>query len=125
MMVKNKVHSRAKISCKYSLCRQDNLLHINKNAFGRMHTARSLPYGGLCLGGSLSRGVSVQGSLSRAVSIQGGLCPGGLCLEGLCPGGSLAREISVQGGLCLKGLCPGVPLTETSSPPCEQNHRCL
>ena len=50
---------------------------------------RSHGQGGLCLGGSLSRGslsrrVSVQGSLSKVVSVQGVLCP-----EGVCPGGSL------------------------------------
>ena len=44
---------------------------------------------GLCKGGSLFSGVSVQGK---------GLCPGGVCLGGFCPG-----EVSIQG----KGLCPG------------------
>ena len=52
---------------------------------------------GFCPGGSLSGGggisVSVQGgiclggSLSRGVSVQGGLCPVSLCPGGLCPGG--------------------------------------
>ena len=42
--------------------------------------------GGLCLWGSVSRGVSVQG-----FSIQGAV-----------------RGVSVQGDLCLGGLCPGV-----------------
>ena len=70
----------------------------------RMHTARTLPYGG-----SLSRWVSVQGgSLSRWVSVQGGHCPDGkLCPEGdLCPGGSLSR-----GSLRPGGLSPGGSLS--------------
>ena len=60
--------------------------------------------GGLCPGGSLSRGglclrVSVQGGLCPGgVSVQGGLCPG----RSLCPGWSLSRR-----GLCPEvGLCP-------------------
>ena len=40
--------------------------------------------GGLCPGGSLSRGVCPGGSQSWGVSVQGDLCPG----------------VSVQGGLC-------------------------
>ena len=49
----------------------------------------SLSQGGLCLGGSLSGGVSVWG--------------------GLCLGGSISGGISVQGG-----LCHGDPRTVTS-----------
>ena len=44
--------------------------------------------GGICLGVTLSGGLSVQrgGSLSRMVTVQGCLCPGGLCLGlSLCP----------------------------------------
>ena len=49
--------------------------------------------GGLCLGGSLSRRVSVQG-----VSVQGSLSGrGALCLGGACPGGSLSRGRSLSG----------------------------
>ena len=50
-----------------------------------------------CSGGSLSQhapqvtwpgeGVSVQGGLCLGGSLSRGLCPGGLCLGGLCPGG--------------------------------------
>ena len=54
----------------------------------------SVREGCLCLGGSLSRGVSVLGSLSRGVFVQG------VCI---CPGGSLPRGISVQGRGCLSG----------------------
>ena len=70
----------------------------------------------------------------------GGLCPRGLCLgrslfRGLCLG------VSVWGvcmGVSVWGICPedgvsaqgvslsgGFSLTETPSPPCEQNHRQL
>ena len=94
-----------------------------------MHTACSLLYGGeggLCLGGSLSRGVSVQvvfvqgGSLSR-----GSLCPEGVLSPGrsLSRGGSLSREVSVwgvsvQGNLCPGGvICPEEGLPEKDTPP--------
>ena len=73
---------------------------------------------GLCPGGFLSKGLSVQG-----VSVQGGLCPrGGLCPggvsvqgEGLClGGGSLSGgRVSVQGRVSVRGegLCPGEGLS--------------
>ena len=87
---------------------------------------RSHDQGGLCSGGSLSRGflsrgnLCPRGSLSRGSVSRGGgsvsrgegsLSRGGGSLSrgvsvqsvkrGLCPGGSLSR------GLCLGGLCPG------------------
>ena len=101
---------------------------------------RSHDQGGLCPGGSLSMGVSVQGSLSRGVSVQGvsvqeslsrgvsvqeeSLSKGGLCLgvsvQGvsvhgvLCPGfsvqESLSRGVYVWGSLS-GGLCPGGSLS--------------
>ena len=71
--------------------------------------------GGLCPGGSVSSGVSVQGvyvwgylsrvsvweSLSREVSVQGlsvqgGLCPGDLCPGCLCLGCLYPWEVSVS-----------------------------
>ena len=68
--------------------------------------------GGVCLGVSVWGvsvwGVSVQGVSVWGISVQGGFCPGvsvqgGVCLVGLCPG-----------GLCLGGLCPGgVSVRET------------
>ena len=72
-----------------------------------MRTARSLPYGGVSPGGSLSRE-----SLSRRVSIQVGFSVRGVSVqEGLCPGGFLSRgflsrEVSVQ----------GISVRETPSP---------
>ena len=78
--------------------------------------SRSLS-GGLCLGGSLSKGIYVQGdlcprgSLSKGISVQGGLCPGASLSRGgsLCPeegvsvqgvsGGSLSRGVSVWASL--------------------------
>ena len=51
----------------------------------RMHTAHSLPSGGISVRGSLCPGVS----LSRGLSVQGSLCPGVSLSRGLCPGGSL------------------------------------
>ena len=53
--------------------------------------------GGLCLGGSLSRGFSVQEGLCPGGSLSRGLCSGGLYPGGLCPRGSLSR----------RGLCHG------------------
>ena len=88
--------------------------------------------GGLCSGGSLSGGVSVQGgSLSGGVSVQwealfserslsGGSMSGGSLSRGslssgrsLYKGGLCPREVSVLGSLsvwdlCPGGLCPGV-----------------
>ena len=80
--------------------------------------------GGLCAGGFLSRGVSVQLSLSGGVSVQGvcvwgDLCPGGSLSRGLCPVGSLSIGVTVLGGLCPggslsnSGFCQGDPPTET------------
>ena len=84
--------------------------------------------GGLCPGGSLFRGVSVQGGFCvREFCVHGGLRPGGLCVRGvsvqegslsrrgLCPGGvsvqegslsmgSLSRWGSVQVGFCVQGV---------------------
>ena len=56
---------------------------------------------GLCLGGSLSGGVSVRGSLSGWVSVQRGLLQEGIYLVGplsgdLCLGGSLSRETPIR-----------------------------
>ena len=71
---------------------------------------RSHDQGGLCLGGSLYKGVSVWG-----ISVQGGLCPGGSLSRGgsvqggLCPGGALSRGVSVQG----VSLSRGVSVRET------------
>ena len=50
--------------------------------------------GGLCPGGSLSRGLYPRGVSVQGVSIQGGLCPRG----------SLSKGVSVQGGLCSRGV---------------------
>ena len=57
--------------------------------------------GGLCKGGSLSRGTSVRLSLSRG-SLSGGQCPGCISVQMgcLCRGRSL-------GVLCLGGICQG------------------
>ena len=80
----------------------------------------SLSVGGdLCLGGSLSRWVSVL-EVSVWGSVQGGLCPRGLCL---CPGGHRSHDqgvsVSVQGvtgGLCEDpgDLCPWGSLSRGS-----------
>ena len=64
----------------------------------------SVHRGGLCLGRSLSRSVSLsKGPLSRAVPVQDGLCPaGGLCAGGSLSRGSLSREVSVQVGVFVR-----------------------
>ena len=68
--------------------------------------------GGLCLRGSLSRGLSVQqkfvqgGFCPVGISVQGVLCLWeGLCLGGLCPGGCQSRG-SLSGESLSRGLCP-------------------
>ena len=63
------------------------------------------PQGGLCPGGSLSRGVSVQGVSVQGVSVQGVSVQGPLSGGGLCPGESLSE------GSCTGGLCPGGSLS--------------
>ena len=82
--------------------------------------------GGLCSGGSLSRGLcpgggvflwwSLSGGLCLGASVQGGLCPGGLCVgvsvQGcLCPGGSLSMVGLCPWGSLSGGLCPGGSLS--------------
>ena len=63
----------------------------------------SLCPGGLCPGGSLSRGVFVQG----------GFCPGDLCPGGSLSRGSLSRQVSVWEGLCPEGVSvQGVSLSK-------------
>ena len=56
--------------------------------------------GGLCPGGSLSRG-----SLSGRSLCPGSLCPGVSLSEGLCLGGVSVLGGPCPGGLCLMGLC--------------------
>ena len=55
---------------------------------------RSLPRGGVCLGGCLPRGISAQKGC-----LPGGVCQGG---GGVCPGG-----VSTQGCVCPRDVCPG------------------
>ena len=93
-----------KIKNKVSKFKHDGKTKMHSN---RMRTAHSLPYreslswggGGLCPGGSLSRGGSCPGGL-----FLGDLCPGGLYPGGLSPGGSLSRGslskwVTVQGSV--------------------------
>ena len=58
----------------------------------------------LCLGGSLSRGVSVRGISIQGISVQGVLCLGGslsrgVCLVGFCPGGLCPGSFLSRGSL--------------------------
>ena len=78
-----------------------------------MRTARSLVYRecGLCSGGVsvqggfCPRGLCRGGPLSRGVSVQeGSLCPGGLC-----PRGASVQGVSVQGDVTVREIpCPPV-----------------
>ena len=83
-------------------------------------TARKRSVRRLCLHRYVSVGFSVRGlcpggSLSRGFSVQGGLCPG----ESLS-GGSLSRRVSVQGvsvkGISVQGSLSRIPPPQTEAP---------
>ena len=80
---------------------------------------RSHDKGGLCPGGSLSRGTSVQGGLCP-----GGLCPGGSLSVGSLSGGSLSGGSLSRGSLS-GGLCPGCSLLGRPPPYCNRWAVCI
>ena len=97
---------------------------------------------GISVRGISVQGVSVHRSLSRGISVQGGLCPGGSLSKGvsvqgvyiqrgLCPRGSLSKGFFVQVGSLSRGsllwaLCLGESLSrETPSSLWTEWHTCV
>ena len=87
------VRSCTFVKLMYELSKR-KIITIRKLREGNVFTpvCHSVHRRGLCPGGSLSRGLSVQrGFLSKGLSVKGGLCPEGV---------SVQRGVSVQGDLC-------------------------